>query len=315
MQDLGSIRGVLGTTMSSTVPGGDNPGAYSMIQNKKGDMQIANLDLYFVDYDYIPQYKMKILAGRAFSRQFATDTTKSMVLNESAVRLFGYSTPQEAIGRRFSQWGREGVIIGVVKDFHFRSLHDVIKPLSMRIEPDGCDQISAKVSSANLQATIAQIESKWKVAIPYRPFSYYFADEFFDRQYRAEDRFGRLFVYFAVLTIFISCLGLLGLASYSTLQRTKEIGIRKVLGASVTGIVNLLSREFLQLVLISFLVATPIAWFLMDRWLKDFAYRINISWWIFATSGLLALLIALFTISFQAIRAAISNPILALRSE
>ena len=315
MEDLGSIRGVLGTTMSSTVPGGGNPGAYSMIQNRKGDMQIANLDLYFVDYDYIPQYKMKILAGRAFSRQFATDTTKSMILNESAVRLFGYTSPQEAVGRRFDQWGRQGVIIGVVKDFHFRSLHEAIKPLSMRIEPDGCDQISAKVSSANLPATIAQIESKWKKAIPYRPFSYYFADEFFDRQYRAEDRFGRLFVYFAILTVFISCLGLLGLASYSTLQRTKEIGIRKVMGASVTGIVNLLSREFLQLVLVSFLIATPIAWFLMDRWLKDFAYRIDISWWIFAMSGLLALLIALFTISFQAIRAAVSNPIIALRSE
>ena len=314
-QELSSIRGVLGTAMSSTIPGGENPGAYSQIQNKKGDMQIANLDLYFVDYDYIPQYKMKIVAGRAFSREFATDTTKAMILNESAVHLFGYSSPQEAIGRRFDQWGRQGMIIGVVKDFHFQALQQAIKPLSMRIEPDGCDQISVKVSSADLPATITAIENKWKVAIPYRPFSYFFADEFYDRQYRSEDRFGRLFVYFAVLTIFISCLGLLGLASYSTLQRTKEIGIRKVLGASVTGIINLLSKEFLKLVIIAFLISTPIAWFLMYHWLKDFAYRVDISWWIFALSGLLALLIALCTISIQAIRAALSNPIIALRSE
>jgi len=278
-------------------------------------MQIAALDLYFVDYDYIPQYKVKIVAGRAFSRQFSSDTTKAMILNESAVRLFGYPSPQEAIGRKFDQWGRQGMIIGVVKDFHFQALQQQIKPLTMRIEPDGCDQISVKVSSAGLPATIAAIENKWKLAIPYRPFSYYFADEYYDRQYRSEDRFGRLFVYFAILTIFISCLGLLGLASYSTLQRTKEIGIRKVLGASVAGIINLLSKEFLKLVVIAFLISTPIAWFLMYHWLKDFAYRVDISWWIFALSGLMALLIALFTISIQAIRAALSNPIIALRSE
>src|SRR6201992_3216612 len=147
-------------------------------------MQIANLDLYFVDFDYMKLYQMKMVAGRMFSRDFGTDTTHSMILNEAAIKLFGYHSPKDAIGRKFSQWGREGQIIGVVKDFHFRSLQSEIKPLSMRIEPDGCSLISANVRTSDLKATIASIANKWKTVIPYRPFSYYFADEFFDRQYR-----------------------------------------------------------------------------------------------------------------------------------
>jgi putative ABC transport system permease protein len=151
--------------------------------------------------------------------------------------------------------------------------------------------------------------------IPNRPFSYYFLDEFFDRQYRSEDRFGKLFLNFAVLAIFISCLGLLGLASYSTMQRTKEIGIRKVMGASVSNIINLLSKDFLKLVFVSFFIAAPVAWFFMHQWLKDFAYRTDISWWIFVIAGTTALLIALFTVSFQAIKAAVANPVKSLRTE
>jgi putative ABC transport system permease protein len=313
--EIARLPGVISTAMSSSVPGGGNPGAYSQVQNVKGDMQIANLDLYFVDFDYLKQYQMKIIAGRAFSRDYGTDTTKAMILNESAVKLFGYHTPQDAIGRKFSQWGREGLIIGVVKDFHFRSLKTQIKPLSMRIEPDGCDQISANVKMTDLKKTIASIENKWKTVIPYRPFSYFFADEFFDRQYRGEERFGKLFLNFAVLAIFISCLGLLGLASYATLQRTKEIGIRKVLGASVTGIVNLLSREFLALVLIAFLIATPLTWFFMAKWMQDFDYNVGIQWWIFVLAGVASFLIALLTISFQAIKAAMTNPVKSLRAE
>src|SRR6185312_2171447 len=155
----------------------------------------------------------------------------------------------------FSQWGRKGKIIGVVRDFHYEGLQQEIRPLSLRIEPDGCNQISVKVRTTNLKETIAGIEKTWHMMIPNRPFSYFFVDEMFDRQYRAEDRFGKLFLYFSVLAIVISCLGLLGLASYSTLQRTKEIGVRKVLGASVTGIVGLLSKDFLVLVSIAFVAA------------------------------------------------------------
>ncbi len=260
-QAVAGLRGVKSTSMSGSIPGGGDHSAYSEIENIKGDLQIANLDLYFVDFDYINQYKIKMVAGRGFSRDFATDTTRAMVLNEAAVKMFGYTSPQQAIGKRFKQWGREGKIVGVMKDFHFRSLQEVIKPLSMRIEPDRSNLVSVNVSATNLPSTIAAVQNKWKTLIPNRPFSYYFLDEFFDRQYRSEERFGKLFLNFAVLAIFISCLGLLGLAAYSTMQRTKEIGIRKVMGASVSNIINLLSKDFLKLVFISFFIAAPVAWF------------------------------------------------------
>ena len=283
--EINRLPGVLSTATSSSVPGGGAMNAYSQLQNQKGEMQISSPDLYFVDYDYIGLYKMKVVAGRAFSQQFGTDTTQAMVLNETATRMLGYSSPKDAVGRDFSQWGRKGKIVGVIKDFHYQSLRSPIRPLSMRIEPRGTSQLSIKIRSGQLPATLAAIENKWKTIIPYRPFSYIFVDEFFDRQYRSEDNFGKLFLNFAILAIFISCLGLLGLASYSTLQRTKEIGVRKVLGASVTGIVNLLSREFILLVGIAFLIATPLTWFFMARWLKDFNYRIQMSWWVFALAG------------------------------
>ena len=314
-QSLAGLPKIKSTTMSSSVPGGGNPGAYSEIENVKGDLQIANLDLYFVDFDYIPQYQIKMVAGRGFSRDFGTDTTQAMVLNEAAIKMFGYTSPEQAIGKRFKQWGREGKIIGVMKDFHFRSLQQEIKPLSMRIEPDGCNLVSVHVSADHLPQTIAAIESKWKAVMPNRPFSYFFLDEYFDKQYRAEDRFGRLFLNFAILAIFISCLGLLGLASYSTIQRTKEIGIRKVMGANVSNIVNLLSTDFLKLVLIAFIIASPIAWFGMYKWLQNFAYRSQFTWWIFLAAGLLAVMIAFVTISFQAIKAAVANPVKSLRTE
>lgn len=314
-QAITELPGVQSAGMASSVPGGGNMGAYSQIQNAKGDMQIANLDLYFVDFDYIPQFKIKMLAGRPFSRDFMTDTTHAMVINEAAMKMFGYSSPEQAVGRRFKQWGREGTIIGVMKDFHYKSLQQDIKPLSMRIEPEGCQLVTIKVSTAHLLATIAGIENKWKALIPARPFSYFFLDEYFDKQYRSEERFGKLFLNFAVLAIFISCLGLLGLASYSTIQRTKEIGIRKVLGASVSNIVNLLSRDFLKLVLISFFIAAPVAGYFMYRWLSDFAYRINLNWWVFVIACVIAVLIALLTVSFQAIKSAVANPVKSLRSE
>ena len=312
---ISALPGVTHTTMSSGIPGGNTEGAYTEIQNKQGEMQVANLDLYFVDYDFIPQYKIKLVAGRGFSRDFGTDTTHAMVVNETAVKLLGYSKPAEAVGRSFRQWGREGTIIGVVKDFHFRSLQENIKPLTMRIEPGGCEVLSIVVAPGDLQGTLAGIESNWKTLIPNRPFSYYFLDKFFDRQYRTEERFGKLFFNFALLAILISCLGLLGLASYSALQRTREIGIRKVMGASVTDIVNLLSKDLLTLVFLSFLIATPLAWYSMHKWLEIFAYRISIAWWVFLVSGVIALVIAIATISYQAIKAALADPVKSMRAE
>lgn len=314
-QALTGIPGVQSLSLAGSVPGGGNPGAYSEIENFKGDLQIANLDLYFVDFDYIKQYDMKLVAGRSFSRDFLTDTTQAMVINEATARLLGYPTPDKAVGRRFKQWGREGKIVGVVKDFHYRSLQTEIKPLTMRIEPDGCDVISAKVSPANLPNTLAAVEKQWRQIMPNRPFSYFFLDEKFNEQYKTEERFGNLFFNFAILAIFISCLGLLGLAAYSTAQRTKEIGIRKVMGASVAGIINLVSKDFLKLVGIAFVIAAPAAWYFMHKWVEGFAYRTPIAWWVFLLAGAMALVIAIATISFQAIKAAIMNPVKSLRSE
>ncbi|MES1215831.1 MAG: ABC transporter permease [Bacteroidota bacterium] len=314
-QSLSSVPGVLSTTFSSHVPGGGSNSAYSEVENKKGEMQKSNLDLYFVDFDYVKQYDLKLAAGRTFSKEFATDSTQAMVINEAASKMLGYNTPQEAIGRKFDQWGRKGQIIGVLKDFHYKSLQSNIPPLVMRFEPWGLGMISIKVAAKNLPQTLKAIGDKWSQVIPNRPFEYDFLDEFFDRQYKAEDHFGNLFFNFAVLAIFISCLGLLGLSSYSTMQRTKEIGIRKVLGANVAGIVNLLSVEFIKLVVIALVLATPIAWFGMNKWLLDFAYRTSIAWWIFGLAGLLSVLIAFSTISYQAIKAAMMNPVKSLRTE
>jgi putative ABC transport system permease protein len=314
-ESLSSVPGVISSAFSSSVPGSGHTSAYSEMQNKAGDIQKTNLDTYFVDFDYLNQFKLKIVAGRGFSREFPTDSTQAMVINETAARSLGYNKPAEAVGRNFNQWGRKGSIIGVLKDFHYHSLQQSIKPLVMRIETWGFPLISIKMSSKDLGATVKAVEGKWKQLIPNRPFEYYFLDDFLYKQYKAEDNFGNLFLNFAILAIFISCLGLLGLASYSTIQRTKEIGVRKVLGASVSGIVSLLSKDFIKLIFIAIIVATPVAWLAMHQWLAIFAYKIVISWWVFLVAGLLAILVAMSIISFQAVRAALMNPVKSLRTE
>jgi putative ABC transport system permease protein len=305
----------LSTAMSSNVPG---MGTYSdncQVENIKGDMQTANIIVFAVDFDYLKQFQIKLVAGRDFSREFHTDTTQAMILNETAVKELGYSSPRQVIGKRFEQLGNKGKVVGVVKDFHFLSLQEAIKPLSIRLMPQYCDLLCVNADGHQLSTIIASIERKWKLMLPDKPFSYFFLDEFFDRQYRSEDRFGKLFLYFAGLAIFISCLGLTGLASYSTLQRTKEIGIRKVIGASASGIALLLSKDFLRLVAWAFLIAAPLSWFFSNQWLQGFAYRSTVYWWIFVLAGMTSLLIALLTVSFHAIRAALANPVKSLRAE
>ncbi|KAA1242715.1 ABC transporter permease [Aquimarina sp. RZ0] len=314
-RSIENISGVTSTSLTSSVPGGGNATAYSQLQNKTGAMQIANMAAYFVDENFMPQFDLKVIAGRGFSKDFASDSTQAMIINEEAVKMLGYSSPKEAIGVKFDQWGRTGKIIGVVKDFHYRSLHQNIAPLTIRIEASEYDLITAKVSSQNIKQTIAAIEDSWKRIVPDQPFEYYFLDEAFNEQYESEENFGNLFLNFAILAILISCLGLLGLSAYSTLQRRREIGIRKVVGASVSGIINLLSIDFLKLVLIAFLIASPLAWYMMHTWLQDFAYRINIQWWMFVVAGISALCIAMLTISFHAIKASLINPVKSLRTE
>ena len=314
-QSLADVPSVLGSTYSSSVPGEGLFNVYTELQNRKGEMQKSNIDLYTIDYDFIPQYGLEMAAGRNFLRSHPTDSTQAMIINESAARMLGYATPADALGRDFAQWARRGKIIGVLKDFHYLSMKHKIQPMVMRIEPFGYYAMSVKVAGTDLPATLKTIGVKWAQAMPDQPFEYQFLDEIFDEQYRAETRFGRLFVNFAVLAVLISCLGLLGLASYNTLQRTREIGVRKILGASVAGIVRLLSADFIRLVALAFLIAAPLAGLLMHRWLTGFAYRTTIPWWIFAGAGAAAVGIAFVTISFQSIRAALANPVDALRSE
>lgn len=313
---LQNLKGVQSVAASSSVPGGHNSQAHSKLENSRGEMQVATLDVYRVDFDFIPQYDLKVVAGRPFSKEFTSDSTKALVVNEATVKLLGYGSPREAVGKKFSQWDREGIIVGVVKDFNFKSLKETVKPLTFRLlDPWNGDLLSIKLDRGNLKATLEAIETQWKTQYPDRPFSYYFLDEFYDRQYRADERFEALFLNFAALAIFISCLGLLGLASYSTVQRTKEIGVRKVMGASPSSIVGLLSKDFLQLVGLAFVIAAPVAWFVMHRWLEGFAYKTDIRAWIFVAAALLSALVALATISFQSIRAALMNPVKSLRSE
>ncbi|MEO0330404.1 MAG: FtsX-like permease family protein, partial [Bacteroidota bacterium] len=225
------------------------------------------------------------------------------------------ATPENIIGKSFSQWEVEGEIIGVVKDYHFKSLKQEIEPLTIRLEPVVARFFSLNISADNMPATIAALRDQWQELAPQRPFNYFFLDEAFDKNYRAEERFGQLFLYFAGVAIFIACLGLLGLISYTIVQRTKEIGVRKVLGATESSIVRLLSKDFLVLVLIAFVIATPIAWYALQQWLADFAYRTPMHWWTFALAGLVTTFIAMLTVSVQSVKAAISNPVDALRSE
>ncbi len=299
---------------SRTVPGGHFPAAGTNMETKEGAMQIFDPFLYEVDIDFIPHYNIEVVAGRAYSRDFPADTISSLVVNEAATRSLGYTDPSEIIGKRFQQWGREGTVIGVVKDFNYVSLHQEIAPLTLRLEPAG-KYLSLQIKSSNLQATIADVQNKWATLAPHRPFLYSFLDESFNTQYEADFKFKELFTIFSFLAILIACLGLLGLTTYSAMQRTKEIGVRKVLGAEVKSIVALLSKDFIKLVGMAILVATPFSWYAMSKWLNEYAFSIKIDWWIFALAGSMALGIAVFTISFYAIKAAKANPVKSLRTE
>jgi putative ABC transport system permease protein len=314
--EIGKLPGVLSTGLSSSTPG--NGGLlYSLsdLENNKGVMQTGNLNIYLVDADYMRQYKLSLVAGRNFSTAFATDSTHAMIINETAAKELGYVDPQDAIGIRFKSFGREGRVIGVMKDFNYYGLRDAISPLAMLVDANDANLLSVHVNTAGLPGTLAAIQKVWKKVAPNRPFSYYFEDEQFNRQYADEERFGRLFADFSVLAILISCLGLLGLSSYSTLQRTREIGIRKVLGSSVAGMVRLLSGEFLRLVALALVIAVPLCWFFMHRWLEVYYYRIAFPWWTLITAGGIALAIALLTIGFQTVKAALANPVESLRTE
>ncbi len=291
----------------------DNTFSTEAIMNEKNGfgMQVWN-----VDYNYIPTLGMEMLKGRNFSKEFGSDST-GIIINESTAKLIGYDDP---VGKKLYTTDGDPnnmitlTIVGVVKNFNYESLRQNIGPLSFRL---GYNKWTTafKVSAGNVQGLVNTIENKWKAMAPGMPFSYQFLDEAFDNMYRAEQRVGKVAISFAVLAIVIACLGLFGLATYMAEQRTKEIGVRKVLGASVPNIVSMLSKDFVKLVLIASVIAFPVAWYAMNKWLEDFAYRINIGWWVFIVAGLTAIVIALVTVSFQAIKAALANPVKSLRTE
>ncbi|UFH54232.1 ABC transporter permease [Spirosoma sp. KNUC1025] len=264
-----------------------------------------------VGYDFIKSMKIRI-KGREFSKEYGTDSTNYLV-NEAAVRRIGYKNP---VGQPITQWGKPGKIIGVMEDFHYQSLHTAIQPLILRFAPDaGRKTVLVRTQPGQTKQALASLEATWKQLNPKFPFTYQFADADYRNLYESESVVGSLANYFAFLAIFISCLGLFGLSAFTAEQRTKEIGVRKVLGASVPNIISLLSTDFLKLVLIAILIASPLAWYTMNQWLQGFAYKLPVTWWIFALAGVLAVAIALLTVSFQSIKAALMNPVKSLRSE
>jgi len=269
-----------------------------------------------ITYDYIKTMGIQLVEGRDFSTEYGLDTMNYLV-NEAAAKKIGYKDP---VGKELTMWGDKGMIVGLMKDYHHNSLHVPIEPLILRLHKmswggNYWGNVIVRTEKGKTKQAIASMEKLYKQFNPGFPFKYYFTDDEIANRYKAEYTVSKLSRYFAFLAIFISCLGLFGLVTFTAEQKTKEIGIRKVLGASVTGIVGMLSKDFLTLVVIAAVIAFPVAWLAMHRWLNDFAYRVNIGWWVFVMAGVIALLIALLTISFQSIKAAIANPVKSLRTE
>jgi len=312
-----ALQGVQSGTLSGYLPvssSGRNDNTFSpeAVMNSKNGV---NMQRWAVDHDYIGTMGMQIIKGRNFSKEFGSDSSATLI-NEAAAKLFNFADP---IGKKIYTHDDNNnmvayTVIGVVKNFHFESLRQNVGPLCMMLDRSTW-LTSFKVSTANIQGLIKQIETKWRAMAPDMPFSYRFLDDSFDEMYRAEQRVGTIAITFAILTIIIACLGLFGLVTYAAEQRVKEIGIRKVLGATLGNIVGMLSKDYLKLVLVAAIIAFPLSWYFMSKWLEDFAYRIHISWWNFLVAGCIALVIALITISFQAIKAALANPVKNLRTE
>ena len=313
-----NMKGVVSGTLSGFLPvssssRNDNTFSTEVVMDSKNGFTMQN---WSVDHNYIPTLGMEIIKGRNFSPSFGTDSSAA-IINESAAQIMGHQDP---IGKKIYEANGPGqpptvyTVIGIVKNFHFESLRQNISPLTFRLRRNPY-AASFKVNTQDIKGLVKQVESKWKTMAPAMPFSFRFLDEAFDNMYRTEQRVGRVALAFSILTILIACLGLFGLATYMAEQRTKEIGVRKVLGASVSDIVQMLSVDFLKLVLISALFAIPLGWWVMNTWLQDFAYRINVGWWVFIVAIAVAALIALATVSYQAIKAALSNPVKSLRTE
>ncbi|OGD23681.1 MAG: hypothetical protein A2Y70_00415 [Candidatus Aminicenantes bacterium RBG_13_64_14] len=313
---LGGEAAIHGASLSSTIPGrGVSNYAIELVGEADNKNQ-SMFHLYF-DENFIPLYGISMVAGRAFQKEMGTDIAGAFLINEAAVKAFGWSRPEEALGKRLrtGNGGRVLTIIGVTKDFHYRGLQAPVEPLAMEFNPGMLAYLTLKVEAADARSTLAFVERTWKETFPERPFESFFLDDDFDRQYRADERVGRIFGIFMLLGLFIACLGLSGLASFTAASRTREIGIRKILGASSPRIVGLLSRQFAIWVLVASLISWPAAYLFIQRWLKGFASRTTLGAGTFVLSTVALLGLALLTTSVQTVRAALANPADSLRHE
>lgn len=313
--ELAKIPGVSAASLSS-FSYADPPGNVIVLPEGAAESEMSSEATFVVDADFIPTFGIKLLAGRNFIKGNVADDSSSFIINEQAVKRFGWGTPADAIGKKLN-WGlgKKGQVIGVVQDFNFKSLHSSIRPLIMHIIPDWYWNVSLKIEATDIPAVVKAVEVHWKELDPDFKFSYTFMDQDFQKLYKAEDQTRTIVGLLAILAIFIACLGLFGLAAFIAEQRTKEIGIRKVLGATAAGIITLMSKDFLKLLIIAFVIAVPIAWYAGSEWLTGFAFHTDVAWWIFAIAGGASATIAILTVSFQSVKASLMNPVKALRTE
>ena len=314
-KELQQLPEVQRLAFSSHIPSEYTHGLYTQIVNEKGENKEAEMELNLIDADFLDVYGLQLIRGQNFSAEMANDTIGRLIVNEAVVQQMGFETAESIIGRDFFQWGRRGKVIGVVKDFNQHSLHTAASPMTFQMNPSMFEKITLHFQTKNLPAFISQLEAIWHQLNPNVPFQYSFLEERLSLQYEAEKRFSSIFLTFTLLAILIACLGLYGLLGITLAQRLKEIGIRKVLGAGFGDILLLLSKDYFRLILVTLLIASPIAWLLLNKWLDGFAYRISIEWWIFVLAGLSVIGIVFLTVSFQSTRAAFINPVESLRTE
>ncbi len=303
---------------SSRLPTGrllDSQGGPSVMQGDSLVPIAITLKIVAIDYEFFNAYEIEMAAGRNFSKSIPTDDSLAFIINETAARKIGWATNEEAIDKDFVYGGVKGKLIGIVKDFHFESLHQEIVPMSFFVSEENYNNLTVKISGENIQQGIEHLEKTWRTFLPLRPFDYQFMSDRYARLYESEQKQGQLFTLFSGLAIFIACLGLFGLATFNTLQRVKEIGIRKVLGASVTGVLMLLSREIVILIMLANLIAWPVAWYLMELWLESFAFHVTMNPMVYVGAAGAAIFLALVTVSSQTIKAAMTNPTNTLRYE
>jgi len=315
--EIQKVPGVLSVSSTSLVPG-QEPSVQPFIPEGYTEKQAQLMEIFWVDHDFFPTLGMEIVEGRNFSLEFGTDSSSAVIINETAARRYGWENPIgktiRAPGDEITEWDTY-TVVGVVKDFHRTSLHSVIAPQIIGNDPGRFDELVIRIAPENLDSTLGLLKGKWEGIDPQRPFDFFFLDTLVKSQYGADERLSDILSAFSVFAIFIACLGLFGMASFAAEQRTKEIGIRKVLGASVPGVVALLSKDFLKLIAMANLIAWPIAYLGMHEWLKNFAYKTGIDIWIFIFTGVTAMGIALATVSFQSIKAAFLDPVDAIKYE